>query len=76
MNEPNATKPATASSDRTDPTTKNGCFRAAVVVAVLALFVVSFPFAALIIGFGSIAPGLQMICLLAGEAGALGFVLR
>ena len=34
MNEPNATKPATASSDRTDPTTKNGCFRAAVVVAV------------------------------------------
>ena len=76
MNEPNATKPATASSDRTNPTKKNGCFRAVVVVAVLALLVVSFPFCAFVVAFGSIAPGLQILCLLAGEAGALAFVLR
>ncbi len=76
MAEPNASKPTSASPERPTTPTKNGCFRAVVVVAALVLLVLTFPFCAFVVAFGSIAPGLRILCLLVGEAGALAFVLR
>lgn len=76
MNEPNAGNPASDDPRGRPSPVAGGCFRAAVVVAVLALFVLSFPFMAIIFAIGSIAPDFQVICLLVGEAGALAFVLR